>query len=457
MRRKLLSLLLAATCVLSLTACGGGTATQPAPEAAPAEEVAAPAEETAGETAEPVELTLWVTSRGADDFADEWKQKFLDNNPNITLNEVVREGDPGNEFYQGVAAGNAPDVIQTSFAMLPSYITAGIVEPLDDYMAAWDESGAFTQSYLDMFKSDGHYYGLPNQAAPVLFAYNKELLAAAGVDKAPETWDEALEAAKKVSDPDNQIIGYATLAAEWTEWFFQFYVWQAGGDLTVENPDGTATLTFTDDAVIEAANYYKKLVSEGVLQSDRTMTFGDLLAAFGQGRIGMMPFAGDWVADAVNNGMDPDNLGLIIPPKGPKGDTAVSISGSVWIINKNSDQAHKDAAWEYIKHYQGKEYLSAYYANNASKGAMAPVIIARDDMSITDFATFPDGYKEVLEAAKTLGRGEFYAKGSLGSYVDRAVQNILSNPNSDPMKEFQDAQDLCTKEALDQFNEENKR
>lgn len=452
MKKKLLSLLLAATCVISLAACGGGnsgTATNSG--------TAASGGDQKEESAEPVELTLWVTSRGADDFADEWKQKFLDDHPYITLNEVVREGDPGNEFYQGVAAGNAPDVIQTSFAMLPSYITAGIVEPLDDYMAAWDESSAFTQSYLDMFKSDGHYYGLPNQVAPVLFAYNKALFREAGIDKAPETWDEALEAAKKINDPANQIIGYATLAAEWTEWFFQFYVWQAGGDLTVENPDGTATLTFTDDAVIEAANFYKKLVSEGVLQSDRTMTFGDLLAAFGQGRIGMMPFAGDWVADAVNNGMDPDDLGLCIPPKGPKGDTAVSISGSVWIINKNADQAHKDAAWEWIKHYQGKEYLSAYYENNASKGAMAPVIIARDDMSITDFATFPEGYSEVLEAAKTLGRGEFYAKGSLGSYVDRAVQNILSNPNSDPKKEFQDAQDLCTQEALDQFNEENKR
>ena len=43
------------------------------------------------------------------------------------------------------------------------------------------------------------------------------------------------------------------LLAEWTEWFFQYYVWQAGGDLTKENEDGTAELTFTDPAVIEAA------------------------------------------------------------------------------------------------------------------------------------------------------------------------------------------------------------
>ncbi len=55
---------------------------------------------------------------------------------------------------------------------------------------------------------------------------------------------------KKINDPDNQVAGYATLAAEWTEWFFQYYVWQAGGDLTKENEDGTAELTFTDPAVI---------------------------------------------------------------------------------------------------------------------------------------------------------------------------------------------------------------
>ena len=45
----------------------------------------------------------------------------------------------------------------------------------------------------------------------------------------------------------------------------------------------------------------------------------------------------------------------------------------------------KDAAWECISYMTGKEYRSSYFENLATKGAPNPVIIPRDDMSITDF------------------------------------------------------------------------
>lgn len=62
----------------------------------------------AEQTHEPVELTMWVTSRNSDEAEDERKAAFLEAHPWITFNEVVKEGDPGNEFYQAVAAGTAP-------------------------------------------------------------------------------------------------------------------------------------------------------------------------------------------------------------------------------------------------------------------------------------------------------------------------------------------------------------
>lgn len=51
--------------------------------------------------------------------------------------------------------------------------------------------------------------------------------------------------------------------------------------------------------MIKAAEYYQKLKSEGVLQSDLTLKFSDLVTNFGLGKIGMMPFAGDWVSEAI--------------------------------------------------------------------------------------------------------------------------------------------------------------
>ena len=450
MKKKLLAAMLCvAMAATSLVGCGGSGDSGKDTDTAKSSEK--------GSDEEKVELTIWETSRNKDDWYTSMEKKFLEEHPNITLNKVVKEGDPGNEFYQAVASGTAPDLVNCSFTMMDSYITSGILEPLNQYTDEWDEWGNFTKEYVDMFTKDGKVYGVPNQVAPMLFGYNKALFEEAGIKEPPKTWDEAVEVAKKINDPDNQVAGYATLAAEWTEWFFQYYVWQAGGDLTKENEDGTAELTFTDPAVIKAAEYYQKLKSEGVLQSDLTLKFSDLVTNFVLGKIGMMPFAGDWVSEAITKGIDPDDIGLCLPPAGPSGKQTTAIGGDCWVINAKADQAKKDAAWEYIKYYTGKDYRASYYENLATKGAPNPVIIPRDDMSITDFYEFPEEYKEVLESAKSVGRLEFYGKADFGSYVDRAVQKILTDSNADPETEFAEAQKLCEKEALEKFNEANQK
>ncbi len=410
----------------------------------------------AEQTHEPVELTMWVTSRNSDEAEDERKAAFLEAHPWITFNEVVKEGDPGNEFYQAVAAGTAPDLIEGSFTMMDKYIAAGIVEPLNRYLDEWDETEYLDKTYLDMFTRDGNVYGLPVQVTPMLFGYNKSLFNAAGLEGAPKTWEEALEMAKKLNDPDGQVAGYATLAAEWTEWFFQYYVWQAGGDLTRENEDGTVTLTFTDPAVIRAAEYYQELAASKVLQRDRTLKFNDLLEQFSRGKIAMMPFAVDWVMDVANRGMDLDDVGLCLPPAGPSGKSATAIAGTCFVINASVEEAKKDAAWEYISWKMGREERTIYFENLASKGAIAPITLPRTDMSITDFAEFPEEYRDVLAGVGEIGRLEFYGKADFGSYVDRAVQKILTDPSADPQKEFAEAQALAEAEALEAFNAANK-
>lgn len=401
---------------------------------------------------ERVTLTLWDNGREKDDFTEQLEKEFLAAHPHITLNKVVKEGDPGNQFYQAVAAGNAPDLVGVSFAMMDKYMKAGILEPLNAYTEQWKEWGNYTKEYVDMFTKDGHILGLPGTIAPMLFGYNKALFAEAGITKLPATWDDALEIAKRINNPSSQVAGYATLAAEWTEWFFQYYVWQAGGDLTQMNPDGTAKLTFTDPAVIQAADFYKKLRSAKVMQSDLTLKFEDLVDKFAQGKIGMMPFAGDWVSMAVTKGMKPDDLGLMLPPAGPSGSRATAIAGGAWVINAKTTKEKKDAAWEYLKFYHSRDVIVRSAENKASKGATNPIVSPRSDVEYARYFKFPEEYSAVLNQVNTIGRLEFYGKADFGIYVDRAVQKILTDPNADPVKEFEAAQKLAAAEALDNFN-----
>ena len=51
---------------------------------------------------EPVELTLWITSRNEDDWSLAMEEQFLAEHPWITLNKVVKEGDPEMNFIRAL-------------------------------------------------------------------------------------------------------------------------------------------------------------------------------------------------------------------------------------------------------------------------------------------------------------------------------------------------------------------
>ena len=109
MKKKLLATTLCfAMTATALAGCGGSSneeskpaGTEPTKEAdAATTEKEENTDSAKDETSkEPVELTLWVTSRNEDDWSTSMEEQFLEEHPWITLNKVVKEGDPGNEFH----------------------------------------------------------------------------------------------------------------------------------------------------------------------------------------------------------------------------------------------------------------------------------------------------------------------------------------------------------------------
>lgn len=457
--KKVISMFLVLTLTIGvLTGCTSKADKEPKKE----NTAASQEEQDTGKTAEaktdaqqPVELTIWTTSAELTDFELSLQEEFMNQYPYITINNVIKEGDPGNDFYTAVAAGNAPDVVKVSFTMMEKYMSAGILEPLNDYFDAWEDKAAYDQVYLDSFSKDGKLQGIVTWSAAFYLGYNKALFEKAGIKEAPATWEEALADAKLINDPENQIIGYSTLTAEWTEWFFQYYVWQAGGDLVKENEDGTLELTFTDPAVIEAGKYYQKLRTEGVLQPDLTLKYADIQEKFAQGKIGMMPFAGDWVSIMVSKGMKASDIGLALLPAGPAGKSVTTDMGQCMVINAKASQDKKNAAWEYIKYMLSTETLTRKAENMVATGGVNPMIYARNDFDLASITGMPEEWTSVVNASKG-GRLEFPGKAIVGSYVDRAVQNILTDPNADVEKEFASAQDAAQAEVVDDYNAEIK-
>jgi multiple sugar transport system substrate-binding protein len=121
-----------------------------------------------------------------------------------------------------------PDVLNlNSFS---SYAKDGLLYSADEALSPKTRA-----DFLEPFVRGGTYrdklYGFPILASARAFFYNRDLLTRAGVPAPPRTWDEFVQAARKVQALGGGAIGYALplgpeeAQAEWSIW-----MWNNGGD-----------------------------------------------------------------------------------------------------------------------------------------------------------------------------------------------------------------------------------
>jgi multiple sugar transport system substrate-binding protein len=144
-----------------------------------------------------------------------------------------------------------PDVLNlNSFS---SYAKDGLLYTADEVV-----SPKTKDDFLEAFARGGEYrgklYGMPILSSARAFFYNRALLAKAGLAGPPRTWDEFVQAAKKVQALGGGTIGYALplgpeeAQAEWSIW-----MWNNGGEWksadrwTIDSDRNVQTLSFLAD------------------------------------------------------------------------------------------------------------------------------------------------------------------------------------------------------------------
>ncbi len=119
----------------------------------------------------------------------------------------------------GIAAFRAkqqPNIIQIFDAGAATIINAkGATIPVADLMSNFD-SGDYIEGVRNFYAdSDGKMIGMPfNSSTPLLY-YNKDILAEAGIDAPPATWEEFEAMAPKIKEA-----GYQALAQSHSPWIF---------------------------------------------------------------------------------------------------------------------------------------------------------------------------------------------------------------------------------------------
>jgi len=181
-----------------------------------------------------------------------------------------------------VQARQAPDLSVLSDVWWFKFYLNRLLAPLNDFITANEiDTADYVDSLYNEGVRDGVSYWLPFARSTPLFYYNKEAFAAAGLEAAPETWDEFVEAApslvKKEGDTVTQYAFGHPNAASYAAWLFQPVVWQYGGSYS--DPDFTIHLN--EEPAVAAGEFFRSSTADGwaVATADNELDFINGLSA----------------------------------------------------------------------------------------------------------------------------------------------------------------------------------
>lgn len=239
-------------------------------------------------------LRFW-TSQGAPAQLAAWKDifaRFEQANPRFTVAiELFSDDDIWPKLTAGFAAKNLPDLVSFVQAYTVATLASNdLLEPFDEVVKAVGEDDFFP-TMRDIYKIEGRYVAATlNNATSSNLWYRKDLLGAASVQP-PKTWDEQLDAAKKLTKGDifGNSLPYGRTSMANT--MMVNFVHQAGG--MIVNPDGSVGLN--SPATVAALEFLNEIFAYAP-PGATSYSWGDVLNSFVTGRAAMAPYTGRPIA-----------------------------------------------------------------------------------------------------------------------------------------------------------------
>ena len=180
----------------------------------------------------------------------------------------VCQADLMNAYQAAAIAGDVPDVMLWDANEVRRYAKMGQLKAIDEELAAHGiDQADFNDESIRELTYEGHLYGLPMNIDIWGIYVNLDILKAAGIEKAPGTWDELKAAAVAAMDVDGVKVGLNMKMAPTL--FNSFLVANGGKPLS----DDGLTVNL-DDRALDVLEFYKELVDAGVYSTQYTASNG---------------------------------------------------------------------------------------------------------------------------------------------------------------------------------------
>lgn len=348
MKKHFLLWLMVAALVAS--ACGPAATPTAAPAtSAPVQPTVAPTEvpqPTATAEPQPVTITYFTFSAAPDHLKDldGMIAAFNKVHPEITVKvETAPWDDYFTKLQTLVAGGTAPDVFELNYENFVSYASKGVLLDLTPVIKAdssFDSAVYYPRAY-EAFQYKGAQYGLSETFSNVVLFYNEDMFDAAGLAYPDEkwTWNDAIAAAEKLTDPAKDQWGLFKPIQFW-----EFYKTIQQNGCSFFNEDQTQ-VTVNDPKCVEALQMMVDLQKKyHVMPTDAEMggvSDGDL---FKSGKLGML-VSGIWMFTAFKDA--PFNWDIAVEPGIAQ--KATHFFSNAVVISKDTPNAQ--AAYEWAKFF----------------------------------------------------------------------------------------------------------
>jgi multiple sugar transport system substrate-binding protein len=397
-----------------------------------------------------VSLKLWIkpgpgTQKAAVEFFQERVKRFEEKYPNIKIDAQVNPYS-GPEYPQRLAAmipgGQGPAAFRMYENSMHDYIESGYVADLTPFVNEWPFKDKVIFSLWGPAKVDGKTYGLPNDFYVKVLFYRRDLFTKAGLDpdKPPENWQELADYAVKLTNRSKNQYGFALVTGEkMSGWFFQDYVWQAGGEMMTQK-DGKWRPAFASSPGADALQFYKDLRWKyNVIQQNVVASFSDLQNDFATGRLAML--VGDpgyYGSYKEKFGLTTEQMGMAPQPAGPTGIVANQRGGGYWCINAKASKTEQAAAWKWLEFITSKEEKIAEWKFKAEQGKLAPEATVYQDLQQSDHVNLPASWSEGITEAMNKSRPEPAAPHymEVKGLTDEPIQKVLLDRKADPLTEL---------------------
>lgn len=458
-KKQMLAAALALAMTGSLCACGVNVTSKEESGKAETVSAEAPSETEKVVTASDEKVTLKIIdwSDSTKERREAFHKKFMEENPNITIEYTVLTSDQFKEtVISAIKAGNAPDLFPVPSGMkLSTVLQENWFMPLNDYVTE-EFLNSFSDGALNegVTSMDGKVYVLPEAANIIntLMFYNKTVLRDAGVDveNLPKTWSEFIAVCKQVTEAGKgKYFGIIDSGAQTNrlELALRSLASLDGGKCSDISQmilaDGQNTLN--SQAMQHAFEFYDTLVKEGCFHPNTvSMKAPEARAVFAQNQAAFI-IQGAWCISTWrkdNPELDFGVMALPAPDDGMKG--KLPYTGAQPWMGISANCKYPDAAAKYLmalysedyqaglvedggfvsvidsinKPHMTDEIMLEYYNINQEAAALVPdPIVANPDTAAV--------YAEVSSISPNLGE---IAQGVLAQNIDyKAELQILSD------------------------------